>query len=65
MRAILLEAIVILAIVSTVPSQTAAAPVSGSVIGHAATMTSPVTKVPCAFRRVCGPRGCVSRRACW
>ncbi len=42
-----------------------AAPASGAVIGQAAATTSPITKVPCAWRRVCGVRGCVSRRACW
>ena len=45
-------------------SQITAAPVSGSVIGQAAAAVSPVTNVACAKRRVCGPRGCVSRLAC-
>jgi hypothetical protein len=45
-------------------SQITAAPVSGSVIGQAATAVSPVTKVACAPRRVCGTRRCVSRLAC-
>jgi len=46
-------------------SRITAAPTSGSVIGHAAAMTSPITKVPCAVRRACGYRGCVRRRVCW
>jgi len=47
------------------PSQTTAAPVSGSVIGQAAAAVSPVTKVAtCAPRPVCGPRRCVIRLAC-
>ena len=47
-----------------VPSVTAA-PANGPVINQAAAATSPVMKAPCAVRRVCGYRGCVSRRACW
>jgi len=46
-------------------SQMLAAPVSGSVIDKAAATTSPITKVPCAWRRTCGYRGCVRRRVCW
>jgi hypothetical protein len=47
-----------------------AAPASGSVIGEAARAASPVTKVPCAMRRVCsrgayGRMYCRSVRPCW
>jgi hypothetical protein len=43
----------------------AAAPANGRAIGEAAAATSPITKVPCAMRRVCGRYGCASRRVCW
>jgi len=42
-----------------------AAPASGTVIGEAARATSPMTKVPCAMRRVCNRYGCRSVRRCW
>ena len=42
-----------------------AAPVNGTAIGRAAETASIVYEVPCAMRRVCGRRGCVTRRACW
>ncbi|MEZ5891419.1 MAG: hypothetical protein R3D52_14950 [Xanthobacteraceae bacterium] len=42
-----------------------AAPASGTAIKHAADKASIVTQVPCGMRRVCGRRGCVTRRVCW
>ncbi len=42
-----------------------AAPASGTAIRRAADAASIVTQVPCAMRRVCGRRGCVTRRVCW
>lgn len=42
-----------------------AAPANGSVVAQAATSTSPITKVVCGMRRVCGVRGCVMQRVCW
>ncbi len=42
-----------------------AAPADGANVRQAAHAISPVTKaMVCAVRRVCGPRGCVSRRVC-
>jgi hypothetical protein len=42
-----------------------AAPADGATVSQAAQVISPVTKtMVCAMRRVCGPRGCVSRRVC-
>jgi hypothetical protein len=42
-----------------------AAPAQGTAISEAARATSPVTKVPCAMRRVCNRYGCRSVRRCW
>ena len=42
-----------------------AAPANGNVVGQAAAEASPVTKVWCGWRRVCGPRGCGRRWVCW
>jgi hypothetical protein len=42
-----------------------AAPADGITVSQATQSISPMTKVMvCAMRRVCGPRGCVSRRVC-
>jgi hypothetical protein len=65
MRTILLAALVATGIGLLGTSLTLAAPAQGSSIAAAAATTSPVTKVPCAMRRVCGRRGCVMRRVCW
>ena len=46
-------------------SATMAAPVNGNVVGQAAAEASPVTKVWCGWRRVCGPRGCLRCWVCW
>jgi hypothetical protein len=62
---IVLAALTAMAIGFLGTAQTMAAPAQGSVIGAAAASTSPVTKVPCAMRRVCGRRGCAMRRVCW
>jgi hypothetical protein len=46
-------------------SATNAAPAGGIAVSQAAQVISPMTKAAvCAMRRVCGPRGCVSRRVC-
>lgn len=42
-----------------------AAPAGASAIGHAAKTDSVVHQVPCAMRRYCNRRGCVTRRVCW
>ena len=41
-----------------------ATPVSSQAVGQAAATASPITKVPCAMRRVCDAHGCASRRVC-
>ncbi len=48
MQKIVLVALATLVIGLMGTSRITAAPTSGSVIGHAAAMTSPITKVPCA-----------------
>ena len=65
MKITILAALVAIGVALAGASPTTAAPASGTTIGEAAATTSPVTKVPCAVRRACGPRGCVGRRVCW
>jgi hypothetical protein len=65
MRMISLAALTAMAIGLIGTSPSAAGPANGTVIGQAAAKTSIVSQVPCARRRVCGPRGCVVRRVCW
>lgn len=65
MRMIVLAVLTTVGIGLLATPQILAAPTSGSVIDKAAATTSPVTKVPCAWRRTCGYRGCVRRRVCW
>jgi hypothetical protein len=64
-RNVLCGAIVAVALGLLAVHNVTAAPANGPVINQTAMATSPVTKVPCAVRRVCGYRGCVARRACW
>jgi hypothetical protein len=52
---IVLAALTAMAIGFLGTAQAMAAPAQGSVIGAAAASTSPVTKVPCAMRRVLRP----------
>jgi len=61
MRMAILATLMTIAVSLAGLSQTLAAPASGAVIRDAASTGSPVTKVPCAWRRV----GRVSRRVCW
>lgn len=42
-----------------------AAAANASMIAEAARAVSPITKVPCAMRRVCNRYGCRSVRRCW
>jgi hypothetical protein len=65
MRMIILAAMAAagISLVANVPML--AAPINGGAIDKAAATTSPVTKVPCAWRRVCGRYGCARRRVCW
>lgn len=64
MRMIVLTALAAMAIGMVGTSPMIAAPASGNAIANAAASTSPVTKVPCAMRRVCGRRGCAMQRVC-
>jgi len=65
MKKTVLIGLVVIGIGLTASSSSMAAPASGNVISQAAAIASPVTKVWCRWRRVCGPRGCFSRRVCW
>jgi hypothetical protein len=65
MRMILLSALMALGIGLIGTSPTMAGPANGQAISQALAETSLVTQVPCARRRVCGRRGCVTRRVCW
>jgi hypothetical protein len=65
MRMILLSALMALGIGLIGAPPTMAGPASGQAIRQALAEMSLVTQVPCARRRVCGPRGCVMRRVCW
>jgi len=64
MRTIVLAAFVAMAIGLIGISESIGAPANGNVIGAAAQTTSPVTKVPCAMRRVCSRGVCTTRRVC-
>jgi len=65
MRMIVLAALVTVAIGLLGTPHMMAAPVNGNAVGQAAAAASPVIKVPCAMRRVCGRGACVYRRYCW
>jgi hypothetical protein len=65
MRILVLAAIATIGIGFWGMSHLLAAPINGTAIDQAAASTSPVTKVPCASRRVCGRYGCARRRVCW
>lgn len=65
MRTIILSSIFALALALLGMAGASAAPVSGNALGNAADQNPIVHQVPCAWRRVCGRRGCVSRRVCW
>ena len=65
MKKLMLGALLALGVVLCGAPGTEAAPADGATVGQAAQVISPVTKtMVCAMRRVCGPRGCVSRRVC-
>jgi hypothetical protein len=65
MRSIVIAAAVALGLGLATASSVNAATAQGAAIGDAARATSPVTKVPCAMRRVCNRYGCRSVRRCW
>jgi hypothetical protein len=65
MKKVMLAALVAFGVGLGGASATNAAPADGIAVSQAAQVISPMTKaVVCAMRRVCGPRGCVSRRVC-
>ncbi len=65
MRTIVFSAAFTLALALLGTTGVNAAPANGTAIGSAAKTDSIVHQVPCAMRRVCGRRGCVTRRVCW
>lgn len=65
MRTIVFSAAFTLALALLGTTATNAAPANGAALGNAVKTDSVVHQVPCAMRRVCGRRGCVTRRVCW
>ena len=65
MKEMMLAALVAFGVGLGGTSATNAAPAGGMTVSQSAQGISPMTKaVVCAVRRVCGPRGCASRRVC-
>ena len=65
MKTVMLVVLVAIGVGLVGASTTNAAPAGGMAVSQSAQVISPMTKaVVCAVRRVCGPRGCVSRRVC-
>lgn len=65
MRTIILGASLAFAMALLGTSGASAAPAGAGAIGSAAKTDSIVHQVPCAMRRYCNRRGCVTRRVCW
>lgn len=65
MRNIVLGGLAAIALGLLIAPAATAAPADGGAIRNAARSASIVYEVPCAMRRVCNRRGCVTRRVCW